>query len=174
VLQIVTLQKSIESNPIIQYNQKNHSHMARIKLSLPERQIAQCTIPVRISDINYGNHVGNDSFVSIIHESRVQWLKQHGFTELDIDGTGLIMADLAMEFKRESFYGDQVTVTIFAGEISRIGFELYYQISVERDAIPIVLVIAKTGMVCYDYVQKKTASIPKALSKILVADTGEV
>lgn len=96
--------------------------MARIKIEIPQQLIGSVTIPVRITDLNYGNHVGNDSFVSIIHEARVQWLKQHGLSELNIDDAGLIMSDLAIEFKSESIYGDVIEVKIFAGEISRVSF----------------------------------------------------
>ena len=77
--------------------------MARIKLEIPGQIIASFNIPIRIADINYGNHVGNDAFVSIIHEARMQWLNQYGYTELKIEGIGLIMSDLAIEFKNESF-----------------------------------------------------------------------
>lgn len=77
--------------------------MARIKIDMPEDKLAEIKIPVRISDINYGNHVGNDAFVSIIHEARAQWLQQEGYTELDFAGTGLIMSDLAVEFKMKLF-----------------------------------------------------------------------
>ena len=88
--------------------------MARIKIDIPEKIIATFHIPVRIADINYGNHVGNDAFVSIIHEARMQWLQQYGYTELNIEGTGLIMSDLTVEFKNESFYGDVVEVKLGA------------------------------------------------------------
>ena len=46
--------------------------MARIKLLMPEQKIFSTDIAVRITDINYGNHVGNDAFVRLIHEARVQ------------------------------------------------------------------------------------------------------
>jgi len=54
--------------------------MARIKIDIPEKVMATFPIPVRIADINYGNHVGNDAFVSIIHEARMQWIRQYGYT----------------------------------------------------------------------------------------------
>ena len=141
--------------------------MARIKLEIPEQTIASFNIPIRIADINYGNHVGNDAFVSIIHEARMQWLNQYGYTELKLEGIGLIMSDLAIEFKNESFYGDVVEVKIIAGEISRIGFELYYQLFVIRNNETILLANAKTGMVCYDYDVKKIAAVPQKLKTIL-------
>ena len=141
--------------------------MARIKLEIPGQIIASFNIPIRISDINYGSHVGNDAFVSIIHEARMQWLNQYGYTELKIEGIGLIMSDLAIEFKNESFYGDTVEVKIGASEITRVGFELYYQLFAIRNTESILLANAKTGMVCYDYNAKKVAAIPEKLKTIL-------
>ena len=104
--------------------------MARIKINIPEKIIGTFLIPVRIADINYGNHVGNDAFVSIIHEARMQWLKQYDYNELKIEGIGLIMSDLAIEFKSESFYGDIVEVLLGADDISRVGFDQQLAIGV--------------------------------------------
>lgn len=143
--------------------------MARIKIDIPEKVMATFLIPVRIADINYGNHVGNDAFVSIIHEARMQWLKEYDYTELQIEGIGLIMSDLAIEFKSESFYGDLVEVKLGAAEISRVSFELYYQLFTKRDGENILLANAKTGMVCYNYDAKKVATIPEKLITILKA-----
>jgi len=143
--------------------------MARVKIEIPEQIIGTFIIPIRIADINYGNHVGNDAFVSIIHEARMQWLQQYGYTELKIEGLGLIMSDLAIEFKNESFYGDMVEVKLGAGEISRVGFELYYQLLAKRNTEDIILANAKTGMVCYDYNAKKVAAVPEKLKAILLA-----
>lgn len=141
--------------------------MARTKIDFPEKVLSQFSIPVRITDLNYGNHVGNDAFISIIHEARVQWLKQHQFSELNVDGVGLIMSDLAVEFKSESFYGDVVHVKVAAGEISKVAFELYYQLSAKRNGEIILLANAKTGMVCYNYASKKVAALPDILKTIL-------
>ena len=144
--------------------------MGRIKIEFPEKIIASIKIRVRITDINYGNHVGNDSFVSIIHEARVQWLKQYQLSELNVGGAGLIMGDLTIEFKNESFYGDEIEIKISAGEISKASFELYYQLSAVRNNENILLANAKTGMVCYNYEIKKVASVPESFKKILLAE----
>lgn len=142
--------------------------MARVKLEVPEKIMASFKIPVRIADINYGNHVGNDAFVSIIHEARMLWLQQSGYTELEIEGVGLIMSDLAIEFKNESFYGDIIEVRIGVAEISRVSFELYYQLYALRNDEQLWLANAKTGMVCFDYEAKKVSPLPEIL-KIMLA-----
>jgi acyl-CoA thioester hydrolase len=144
--------------------------MARIKIDIPENKLAQVKIPVRISDINYGNHVGNDAFVSIIHEARMQWLQQQGYTELDFAGVGLIMSDLAIEFKNESFYGDIIEVAIYSGETARVSFELFYQLSAIRNNTKIILANAKTGMISYSYENKKPVSLPESVLKLLVRE----
>ena len=143
--------------------------MARVKIEVPQQFLGTYHIPVRITDINYGNHVGNDAFVSIIHEARMQWLQQHRYTELNIEGAGLIMSDLTVEFKNESFYGDQVDVKISAGEIYRVNFELYYQLSAKRNGEIVLLANAKTGMICYNYTVKKVVTIPEQLKLILTS-----
>jgi len=141
--------------------------MARIKLEMPAAYFTVQKVRVRITDINYGNHVGNDAFVGILHEARMQWLSLHGFTELDVQGTGLIMGDLAVEFKNESFYGDEVQVEIGAADTGRVNFDLYYRLTTTRNGENILLANAKTGMICYDYQQKKIAAIPQILLTLL-------
>lgn len=143
--------------------------MARLKIIVPSNKIFTVTIPVRISDINYGNHVGNDAFVSILHEARVQWLHNYSFTELNIGGVGLLMSDLAVEFKQESFYGDTIEVQLSCGELFSAGFELYYQLFTNRKDKQLLLANAKTGMVCYDYSLKKVSAIPDILKSMLGA-----
>lgn len=142
--------------------------MARIKIELPGKCIASFKIPVRITDINYGNHVGNDSLVAIIHEARMQFLHQHGYTELDVAGTSLIMNELFIEFKSEAFYKDILEVKIFTGEIFKVGFEFYYSLSTVRDNSALLIANAKTGMVCFNYKEKKLMPVPEELKKMLL------
>jgi len=141
--------------------------MPRLKIELQQKILTSVFIPVRITDINYGNHVGNNSIVEIIHEARVQFFNQHGFTELNIAGTGLIMSELSVEFKNESFYNDVLEIKIFSGEMTRVSFELFYEISVKRNGQKIIIAHAKTGMVCYNYETKKVTAVPDELKLIL-------
>ena len=142
--------------------------MPRIKLVLPTKIKFTTTIPIRITDINYGNHVGNDSLVSIIHEARVKWLVANNYTELNVAGASLIMADLAVEYKSESFYGDVLTINIFIGEINTVGFEVFYEITTKRDNQTILIAKAKTGLVCYDYNERKVTAIPSEFGGFLM------
>ena len=138
--------------------------MARIKIDLPEPFYFSCIIPIRITDINYGGHVGNDAVLTIIHEARMHFFKYLGYTEMNFAGTGMLMADVAIEFKKELFYGDAVIVDVKAGDISKVGFDLFYKLGVIRqmpcDKI-ILVATAKTGMICYNYEKKKIVAVPE-------------
>ncbi len=135
--------------------------MPRIKIELPEQFSFCCQIPVRITDINYGGHTGNDAVLSIIHEARMQFLKNLGYTEMNFSGSGIIMADVAIGFKSELFYGDTVIVSVATGEISKIGFELLYKLEKQAGDKRILVATAKTGMICYDYEKKKIVNVPE-------------
>lgn len=134
--------------------------MARIKVDLPAAFHFTTQIPVRITDLNHGAHVGNDTILSIIHEARVQYLHQHGYTELKLAGAGLIMSDVAIEFRQELFYPDTVTASVAAGDATKVSFDLYYKLEKVADGKTVLVAAAKTGMVCYDYEKKKVTAIP--------------
>lgn len=135
--------------------------MARIKIELPEIFHFTTSIPVRITDINYGGHVGNDTVLSIIHEARMQFLKNIGYTELNMEGTSLIMSDVSIEFKNELFYGDIIKASVAAGDFSRAAFSLFYKLEKMPADKPVLLTVAKTGMVCYNYELKKISLLPE-------------
>ena len=135
--------------------------MARVKIELPEKFFFETIIPIRITDLNYGNHVGNDTILSILHEARVQYLKYYELEELDFGGVGLIMSDVAIEFKNEIFYGERIIASVTVSEISKFSFDVYYKLEKENNDKRILVAIAKTGLVCYDYSAKKVAVVPK-------------
>ena len=68
---------------------------------MPERYLFSTEIPVRITDLNYGRHLGNDALLSIIHEARVRFLSHFNYTESDIEGVGSMMADVAIIYKHQ-------------------------------------------------------------------------
>ena len=133
--------------------------MARTKLILPENFNFSTQIDVRITDINYGGHLGNDSVLGIIHEARVRLLAEKGFSEQDIDGVGIIMADTVIIYSSEGFYGDKLRIDVAVDEISNTGCEIYYRFV--RLANEKMIVKAKTKIVFYDYISKKVSRTPQ-------------
>lgn len=133
--------------------------MPRVKIELPALPAFTTEIPVRITDINYGNHMGNDAFLGIVHEARMRWLKQYGWTELLFDHIGLIMVDIAVRFKSQAVYGDALTVSVTPVNFSRLGFDLIYH--AVNAATGAEVARAQTGMVFFDYEKNKMTAMPE-------------
>ncbi len=142
--------------------------MNRVKIELPELMPFVTRIAIRITDINYGNHAGNQVFLELLHEARVRYLQQFGYGELNLEGIGVIMADAAIEFKAEILYGDEVEVAIAATNINRVGFDLLYLVTALRQEAAVLAGKAKTAMICYDYNLKKVVALPNKVKLTLL------
>lgn len=136
--------------------------MARIKIQLPEKFIFSTAIPVRITDINYGGHLGNDALLSIVHEARLQFLKNFGYSELDVEGRSIIMADAAIVYKSEVFYGEILRIDIALTDIGGMSCDFLYRITNELTGKEVARV--KTGIVFFDYKERKPVSVPQEFS----------
>lgn len=138
--------------------------MPRIKLKPLENYPFFIQIAVRTTDLNYGGHLGNDRLLALVHEARIAFLAQFGFSELDCGGISLIMGDAAIVFQGEAFAGDVLKVEVVAGEPTRSGFRLFYRITGDLDRRAVALV--ETGMICYDYSAKKIQPLPERVKEI--------
>jgi len=135
--------------------------MARVKVDLPDTFLLTVKIPVRITDLNYGAHLGNDALLSILHEARVQFLQHIGLPELEPETQlGLIMADVAIEYKGEAYHGDVLHIQLAASDLNKYGFDVVYWVKAQDDR---EIARAKTGMLCFDYNTRKLRSLPTGI-----------
>lgn len=132
--------------------------MARIKISEPEKYIFSTELEIRISDINYGGHLGNDRVLLLAHEARIRFLKKLGYSENNIETLGIIMTDAAVIYKSEGFLGDTINIEIGISEISGLGFDLIY--SMKNITSGKMLALVKTGVVFFDYNSRKMKPVP--------------
>jgi len=132
--------------------------MARVRVPLPDRFDYATELQIRISDLNYGAHLGNDAVLSLVHEARVRFFRWLGFQELNINGVGILIADAAIEYRAEGFYGEWLVASLAVQEIGRKGCDLVYRL-VKRDTETEVARV-KTGLVFFDHNAKKVVRIP--------------
>lgn len=141
--------------------------MTRIQLNFPADIKFSCELTVRASDLNYGNHVGNDSMLTIMQEARILFYRSLGYTnELNFESSvGHIVADAAVVYKSEAFLGDTLIIQIGMSDFSKYGFDMFYRITNKIAGKEVAL--GKTGIVFFDYDKRKVASIPETfLSRI--------
>ena len=134
--------------------------MARVEINMIEQFVFETQLDVRITDLNYGNHVGNDSHISLLHEARARFLAHFNLSEQDIDGKRLTLADLAVNFKSQAFYGNRLKFQVGIGEFNKYGFDLFYRVSNAEDNR--LVLQAKTGMVFVDQSRKHVQRVPES------------
>lgn len=143
--------------------------VARVQIALPEQWLFTVDLMVRVGDVNYGGHLGNDRVLALVQEARVRWLRARSLSEIDVGGAGLIMADAAVLYRGQAFLGDVLRASLGVTEISRSGFDLVVRLTRPHNQAEIA--VAKTGMVCFDYVTGRPVRVPLGLLAYLRADT---
>ncbi len=141
--------------------------MARVKLELPDRFVFRTELEVRVGDINYGNHLGNDALLGLLHEARIRLLAAYGQTELDCCGASLIMADCAIVYRSEAFLGETLAVDIALGDFNRHGCDVVYRVTEKASGREVAR--AKTGIVFFDYAARRIRPVPEAFPVLFAA-----
>ncbi len=132
--------------------------MARIKLDLPDKLPFSIEIPIRISDINYGGHLGHDAILPLTHEARIGFLASMGYNEGNIEGLTYIMSDAVIVYKSQAFHGQTLTIEVGVGDFGRKSCDFVYRITNRDTGIEVAR--AKTGMVFFDYKEGKSVEVP--------------
>lgn len=134
--------------------------MSRSKLHFPEPTLFETSLMVRIQDINYGGHMGNDRILALMHEVRLQWFHALGYSsEIGIENqTGIIVTESIIQYKSEAFYGDNLQVSLSLDDVSDVGMEIYYLLY--NSTPDKVAAIGKTSVVFLDYGTRKITKIP--------------
>ncbi|MCK9521679.1 MAG: thioesterase family protein [Proteobacteria bacterium] len=136
--------------------------MPRVKVTRHPHYPHAQTLYVRVSDLNYGAHLGYDRILTLAHEARVRIFTGWQVTELDLgDGkTGLVAGDASINYLGEGFAGDPLEIGTLALEINPVTFRLAHRF-VNRKTQTLVAV-AEIGFVAFDYARRTPGRFPES------------
>ena len=132
--------------------------MARVIIQLPERFVFSTEVPIYIGHINYGHHLDNALLLSLVSEARVRFFKFLGYTELDVEGVGIVVSDAAVQYKSESFHGETLVFEMTPAEFNKYGCDLVWRATDKASGREVAR--GKTGIIFFDYRQRKAAPVP--------------
>ncbi|NIA54625.1 thioesterase [Massilia sp. TW-1] len=133
--------------------------MARLTLTFPEDQYYYTTLlTVRVTDINAGNHLGNDSMISMISEARARFLFEYGVAEAERDGTGIIVTDLATTYRAEAHARDQLLFEVGVMDFNKYGGDITFRVTRPKDKV--LVAMAKQGFVFFNYKRSQVVVMP--------------
>ena len=139
--------------------------MPRVILAEQQRYEFSHTLTIRATDINYAGHLGNEALLGLVHEARAHFMKALNFDTI-IGGkqrVGLIIADLAVNFKAEAFVHEKITVDCQIDELSKKSFRLFHRLHCGEKLVALV----ETGVVAFDYQLGRTVPLPDDFLKAL-------
>ncbi|WP_087025180.1 acyl-CoA thioesterase [Thaumasiovibrio subtropicus] len=134
--------------------------MSRINIDLPDSPLYETEMRVRISDVNYANHLSNDAIWGFVNEARVQFLYSRGFSEADVDGKAIILGDSAARFENQAFYGEPISLEVYADDFTEHSCSLYFHLYHADKGYTIAK--AMNGLVFFDYHNQSVCDVPKA------------
>lgn len=144
--------------------------MERLRIELPAVDGFTTHLDVRIGDVNYGRHLGNDALLGLLHEARLRFLAHHGFSETDAGGVGLIMTEAQISYLAQARHGDRLCIVIHPVAPGRAGFALVYGVRHATGGQEIAR--ARTGLAFYDYERARLARMPEAFRAAVFPNLG--
>jgi acyl-CoA thioesterase FadM len=139
--------------------------MQRIKIDLPDKYLFTTEISVRVYDVNFAGHLSNDSILSMVHEARILFLKNWGYSEIDTCGAGIIMFDAAIQYKSQGYHGDVLFFEVTVDNFIKTGCDFIFRITNKTNGKEIAR--AKTGIAFFDYKKNKLVSVPDKFKDLI-------
>jgi acyl-CoA thioester hydrolase len=146
--------------------------MPRVKIIPPDQFLFNMERRIGISDVNYAKHLDSIAMVKILHEARLQFLASLGFTEGNIFGLGMVVTDLAVEYRSESFANDMLVIDVGVSGFNRYGFDIGLQVT--NSALETMVCNGKMGVVFFDFDKHQIIDVPSAFKALLGRQESQV
>lgn len=140
--------------------------MERVALDFPANAVIhRHPLTVRVTDMNYGRHLGHDTVVSLLHEARVHAFSALALSEWDMHGYPSVVADLAVQYQREARWPDALTIETAVPEPQGKALTVYQRI-LQRDGEHIVAT-ARVNQLLIDTNSGRPVAIPEPIKQAL-------
>ncbi len=145
--------------------------MERVRLEFPEADIVhRHPLTVRVTDMNYGRHLGHDTLVSLLHEARIQALGALGLTEWDMGGYPSVVADLAVQYQSEARWPDALLVETAIPAPRGRALTVYHRVLHAEGGRPVAT--ARLNLVLIDPAAGRPVAVPEAVVAALAGAEG--
>ena len=122
-------------------------------------------LTVRVADLNYGNHLGYNGLVSLLHHARLEYFKHFSINELDIDGATAYIKQLKVDYQGEAFLHDLLHFNYRVYETSRAVCTFEALITKNDDNAPVAQ--AFETMILLDNQTKKVVKNSVGFAKLI-------
>ena len=136
--------------------------MPRIQVTLPQQLPFSTELQIYQSHINEAGHLDNAQLLTLVSEARQRFFRSMGYTQTEVEGTGIVIADTAVQYRSEAFHGETLRFEIGTDDFNRYGCDLVYLIREKTSGREVARV--KNGIVFYDYAARRICPLPAAFA----------
>ena len=123
----------------------------------------QFNYTIQKDDINYGGHVGNERALLFFQMARMSFFESLGLSELDLgEGAGVIQKNGFVEYNKQLFLNDSITINITNIEFSKTSFNMFYEFF-NQDGDKVIN--GSTLLVSFDYSKHKIKKVPETFKE---------
>lgn len=145
--------------------------MERVSLDFPEAAIIhRHSLTVRVTDMNYGRHLGHDAVVSLLHEARVQAFATLDLVEWDMQGYPSIVADLAVQYQHEARWPEALVIETAVPDPQGKALTIYQR--VRKVAPDTIVATARVNQLLLDPQTGRPAAVPDKVKQALAKARG--
>jgi 4-hydroxybenzoyl-CoA thioesterase len=137
--------------------------MARLQIEVPDPLPFPTAITLYQSHMNWAGHLDNAQLLAVVSEARLRWFKSFGYTEDDVEGRGVIVADAALQYLSEAFHGEVMEVGLGAADFNKYGCDVLWRMRDQASGREVAR--GKTGIVFYDYEARRIATVPEGFRR---------
>ena len=112
------------------------------------------TLRVRFGETDVAGHVNNAVYLSYLEEARIQFLQD----ALDTTEVPLILASAHLDFIRQVFFPDVITIETGVYRFGNSSFDLIHQLYRPQGELALGSTVT---LVYFDYAQQKPARLPE-------------
>lgn len=135
--------------------------MARVEIELPESFPFSVELPILISHVNRGDHLGNEHLIALLNEARLRFMDNQGVAEFQDEGYLFVVGDLAVIYKSEGKYGETLRIEVAVQGFHKYGCDIVYRVTESLSGRLVAL--AKTAHLVFDADAGKAVLIPENL-----------
>jgi 4-hydroxybenzoyl-CoA thioesterase len=134
--------------------------MTRVQIQIPDTFPFATEITLLIGHINYGNHLDNAQLLAVVSEARLRLFQSLGYSELNVEGCGILVADAALQYRSQAFHGEVMVIEMGAADFHETGCDLVWRMRDKTSAREVAR--GKTGIVFFDYQARNKVAVPEA------------
>ncbi|SNY96795.1 acyl-CoA thioesterase [Halomonas sp. hl-4] len=145
--------------------------MERVQLDFPDEAIIhRHALSVRVTDMNYGRHLGHDALVSLLHEARIQAFAALDLPEWDMGGYPSVVVDLAVQYQSEARWPDALVVDTAVPTSEGKALTIYQHLAHAESGKPVAT--ARVNQLLIDKASGRPVAVPEAVVQALAQARG--